>query len=1017
MMANRYPFKEPQLQQQANSIQSNVPGFSGRTMWPQQQHLNHQQLTEEQKQREYLKQQQKLRLMSAGLRKQPVSADKLIENLLEKEDTFRPKVLQTVPSVPISGQQVHGRSPGVATTMGFPQNSSTYVAIPIAPTPLSSTDAKQGYSKQPGQNVNESPSSKEFGDFKSLSSSVGIDKSQSQMPSWLSSGSPSLPALYRQVWAFARSDKGFVDTSKILPVLLTSGLPTDVLGYIWGLANRKVAGQLTEEELYIAMALVALAQSGCTFNSVSILSVLPQPPIPSLNLSTVSMTVVQEREVSDLQPDKNYQENTKLQMTTNTNVEAGDEFTDFQSAVFETTAAAAAAVTTTGDASLTTSKENVSPVPSSMLTSDLKSLSDVSVNQTFPSVVVMGNGGRGIGSRLANHSLGTPRQAKARHHKHHHHHHHRSHQLPHHNVSTPVEDEFSEFQQAKDPENGDSSDASEIFAKCVTKPVQSKTFVLKESAIRTEKRVDDSEQSSLKETNSTLPAKPVVLDISQLEKPNSSVTKSVAASKELMSIEEDKYSALRALSFTNTVPSGGERDHNNSSDDFGDFLSAELPPAEDPFNEVRAKEQNITGSQIPVMQDDVWPSSKINTLQGIEFNVDDWGSFESAQTSAGTSCIPDDIPANNIVTNTISPETVASVSSGKCGLDFSSDYLSWDLNLAVTQTTKDIENWKLSYSNIGRNVGDFDIWNSEAGETPVEKDSGLSFLGKIYDRPIEQGIGKEDLLASGIEQVTGSNSLIVEDKDDEFGDFIGPEAWSSDGKYNKDVLFENQPGLGIKEPMFDTQSVSSLELPPLALSRHGSLPSLDLKIFPQSGEKTNGHQPWDSSQGMEHQIHEWCRCVQGCLELLHSAFTTFSKISSDDVLHEVVNARKGRDYLTNLTEVYGICHRVQHSANHMMADSKQLETLFTAVDTTWSNLEQFYTKADITIDQEYVGHISSDNYERFVCGICLNNIGSDLMDQDNSLCHLEYGGQVYHASCANLWVNCVDCSLPSLSLL
>lgn len=55
-------------------------------------------------------------------------------------------------------------------------------------------------------------------------------------------------------------DKGLVDTARIFPLLLTSGLPTDVLGFIWGLANRKVAGQLTEEELYIVLALVALAQ-------------------------------------------------------------------------------------------------------------------------------------------------------------------------------------------------------------------------------------------------------------------------------------------------------------------------------------------------------------------------------------------------------------------------------------------------------------------------------------------------------------------------------------------------------------------------------------------------------------------------------------------------------------------------------------------------------------------------------------------------------------------------------------
>jgi len=80
------------------------------------------------------------------------------------------------------------------------------------------------------------------------------------LPAWLMPSSQLLPQFYRQVWKLVEKDKGLVDTVRIFPLLLTSGLPTDVLGFIWGLANHKVAGQLTEEELYIVLALVALAQ-------------------------------------------------------------------------------------------------------------------------------------------------------------------------------------------------------------------------------------------------------------------------------------------------------------------------------------------------------------------------------------------------------------------------------------------------------------------------------------------------------------------------------------------------------------------------------------------------------------------------------------------------------------------------------------------------------------------------------------------------------------------------------------
>lgn len=95
------------------------------------------------------------------------------------------------------------------------------------------------------------------------------------------------------VWEAVREDRVrsngmqselLVDTNKIFPLLLTSQLPTDVLGHIWNLANQKYAGQLTEQELYIVLALVAAAQTSYTFNSLDILHLLPFPPTPYLNI-------------------------------------------------------------------------------------------------------------------------------------------------------------------------------------------------------------------------------------------------------------------------------------------------------------------------------------------------------------------------------------------------------------------------------------------------------------------------------------------------------------------------------------------------------------------------------------------------------------------------------------------------------------------------------------------------------------------------------------------------------------
>lgn len=119
------------------------------------------------------------------------------------------------------------------------------------------------------------------------------NKKLNQLPSWLWSNSTTLPPVYKMVWEAVREDRirsssmqteVLVDTNKVFPLLLTSQLPTEVLGHIWNLANQKYAGQLTEQELYIVLALVAAAQTSYTFNSLDILHLLPFPPTPYLNI-------------------------------------------------------------------------------------------------------------------------------------------------------------------------------------------------------------------------------------------------------------------------------------------------------------------------------------------------------------------------------------------------------------------------------------------------------------------------------------------------------------------------------------------------------------------------------------------------------------------------------------------------------------------------------------------------------------------------------------------------------------
>lgn len=120
-----------------------------------------------------------------------------------------------------------------------------------------------------------------------------MDERLNQLPPWVWTNSTTLPPIYKMVWEAVREDKVrsnrmqtelLVDTNKVFPLLLTSKLSTEVLGHIWNLANQKYAGQLTEQELYVVLALVSAAQASYTFNSLDILHFLPFPPTPYLNI-------------------------------------------------------------------------------------------------------------------------------------------------------------------------------------------------------------------------------------------------------------------------------------------------------------------------------------------------------------------------------------------------------------------------------------------------------------------------------------------------------------------------------------------------------------------------------------------------------------------------------------------------------------------------------------------------------------------------------------------------------------
>ncbi|XP_051521313.1 synergin gamma isoform X2 [Myxocyprinus asiaticus] len=113
---------------------------------------------------------------------------------------------------------------------------------------------------------------------------------QPMVPAWLYNDTL-IPELFKKVIEFTMTPTG-IDTAKLYPILISSGLPREALGQIWALANRTTPGKLTKEELYTVLALIGVAQSGLTVMSLDILSQFPSPPVPNLPAMAMAIPAV-----------------------------------------------------------------------------------------------------------------------------------------------------------------------------------------------------------------------------------------------------------------------------------------------------------------------------------------------------------------------------------------------------------------------------------------------------------------------------------------------------------------------------------------------------------------------------------------------------------------------------------------------------------------------------------------------------------------------------------------------------
>ncbi|XP_029964036.1 synergin gamma isoform X2 [Salarias fasciatus] len=123
---------------------------------------------------------------------------------------------------------------------------------------------------------------------------------QPMLPAWVYNDSL-VPEMFKKVLEFTMTPAG-IDTAKLYPILMSSGLPREALGQIWASANRTTPGMLTKEELYTVLALIGVAQSGLPAMNVEILGQFPSPPVPNLPALALALAPVLPQQPMMAQP-------------------------------------------------------------------------------------------------------------------------------------------------------------------------------------------------------------------------------------------------------------------------------------------------------------------------------------------------------------------------------------------------------------------------------------------------------------------------------------------------------------------------------------------------------------------------------------------------------------------------------------------------------------------------------------------------------------------------------------------
>uniref|UniRef100_A0AAQ5Z7A8 EH domain-containing protein n=1 Tax=Amphiprion ocellaris TaxID=80972 RepID=A0AAQ5Z7A8_AMPOC len=873
---------------------------------------------------------------------------------------------------------------------------------------------------------------------------------QSMLPAWVYNDSL-VPEMFKKVLEFTMTPAG-IDTAKLYPILMSSGLPREALGQIWASANRTTPGMLTKEELYTVLALIGVAQvnTGVKTNYLlrttsliipdGFLRASPTPamltPVSGSSSATSSDKYAVFKQLSVDQPAEPTPPASGTVYTTwegfadFKSVSADDGFTDFK------TADSVSPLDPSDQAKIfqpsfpSQQPQVVSPSqpknPLNMADLDLFSSIAPSVPattetkpSTFPSVSVPpslvllpggakppGGGADDFGDFALFGSSSDATQASAAG-----------------GAAAAPQDDFADFMafgSSGGEPKGESSAGVQAELSIQQRPQQSsdKYDVFKQLSLEGGLAYDDTKESgggsfsSLKSDTDDFADFQSSKFCTALGASEKTLVDKVAAFKQA---KEDSAS-VKSLDLPSI--SGSSVGKDDSEDALSVQLDMKLSDMGGDLKHVMSDSSldlpGLSAHQPPATDDmkfDPFGTSALSTLASYDWSDREEslsGEVRKPQGLEGAS-LPSLVPTQRKELTFGSTENITSVSVAKITTSFpAEDGSSADDKF---EAFADFGPGEHGGVDDGDDFGDFASTVSEksdslaatgeAGSEGNQSEASDDFGAFQGDKP---KFGKSDFLKASAQAKVKSSEEMIKNELATFDLSVQGSHKRSHSLGDKEI--GRSPPSPAPEQSFRDRSNT--------LNEKSALPVIRDKYKDLTGEVEES----------ERYAYEWQRCLESALEVITKANNTLNSISSSSVCTEVIQSAQGMEYLLGVVEVYRVTRRVELGIKATAVCSEKLQQLLKDISRMWNNLIGFMSLAKLAPDESSLDFSSCilrhgiKNAKEVACGVCLLNVDarSKAFNSETDNFKLLYGGHQYHASCANFWINCVEPKPPGLIL-